>query len=157
MSKFPWVGKKGVLFVLALVIVIAALAMNYRPPYTSGSVHWHASVELDICGLPIELPCSVRALAHGETACGTGFLHHHRDDLIHIEGQVNRKEDIQLGKFFQAIGSKFTKTELLDRENGERCPEGGTGTVKLYVNGQPNEQLDEYVPKDKDRLRFVFD
>jgi hypothetical protein len=135
---------------------LAALAMSYQPPYTQGPVHWHASVAVEVCGLTRELPCGNRAFAHGENACGVGLLHHHLDDTLHIEGQVPRSSDIRVGRFFEVIGSRFTKTELADKKNGDVCPGGGAGTVQLYVNGRKNDQLDDYVPKDGDRLRVVF-
>ena len=115
--------------------------------YSRGEVHWHAYIDLNICGQKVDLPCpETSGIVHGEEYCGTPMLHHHRDNTLHIEGRIKKKEDIALGKFFDAINETFDKDKILDKKNGDLCPDGRPGLVKMYVNGQPRTDFRDYIP-----------
>ncbi len=153
----------------ATVIVIILMFLGYAgyafntwrkglpdKAFTDGPVHWHARLNVKICGQFRELPESKGLTAHGKSAVGTPLLHHHHDGTAHIEGRVLRPEDISLGAFFDAIGGKFSETEIFDKKNGDLCGEK-PGSVKLNVNGSLNMEWKNYVLKDGDQIGIEFE
>lgn len=118
--------------------------------YTQAPIHWHASLEIVTCGQTRELPMPLPG-----QHLGTGILHTHEDQLIHIEGVIPNEEAIMLKRYMDNIGLHFKNNEILDYQNGELC-NGKPGSVKLLVNGEENNLLTEYVIKDGDKLRIEF-
>ena len=136
---------------------------------TKGPVHWHADYEIYVCGKSVKeenLPHSdeqtssfefiPQAQAHeGETdeeldlvdptgfsnRVGTSSFHEHGDGRIHVEGVVERLEDVSLGKFFGAIGGQLTQNFMrlptnhgeIVIENGAPCPDGKAGLWQGFV------------------------
>lgn len=132
-------------------------------PYTNGLVHWHANFEVSICGVKQDF-------THGydfeHDAIGTPLLHTHNDNTIHIEGRVPKKEDIAIGHFFDNIRVSFSSTKIMDKKNGDLCPDGKPGTVKMYVNEQQNNEFRDYIPsqctspnihQDCDKIEIKFE
>lgn len=153
----------------AILIVVVLMFLGYagyafnswrkglpEKPYTDRPVHWHAKINVEICGQARELPSGRALRAHGKGAVGTSLIHHHYDGLAHIEGRVLRPEDISLGAFFDAIGGKFSETEIFDKKNGDTCGDK-PGRVKLYVNGVENTEWRNYVLKDEDEINIKFE
>jgi hypothetical protein len=158
--------KKGVFsYVIlgAVVLAVAGLAIwgfsRYEPPFTSGFVHWHAKVQFEICGQRLDLPClkQTPGTVHGENFCGTQEFHHHYDNVIHMEGTFQEREDMAAGRFFDAIGMPVSDGQLWNYTNGMACPGGeAPGKVSLLVNGLPAPGLREYPLRDGDVIKLSF-
>lgn len=154
-------SKKNKKFVIYLIIGIlflgvaygsySLLSNSYQESYTKGDVHWHATVSVFICGDEMDMP-----VPFGDDEIGTPLLHTHKDGLIHIEGKVWKKEDITLGKYFEALGSKFINNQILNYKNGDLCNDK-PGEVKLFVNEEENFELSNYVIKDGDEYKVRFE
>ncbi len=124
-----------------------------RPP--EQIVHWHADIELETCGKVRDDLLKIDFDAGGR---GTHLLHTHGDGKIHIEDKVIwRKEDIALGKFFDAVGLIFSENLLLDKKNGDECSPGKKGKVKMFVNGKENSEFRNFVMTDGDKIKLVFE
>lgn len=154
--------KTAALIVIMLMLLgYAGYAFNSwrkglpEKPYTAGPVHWHAKINVEICGQARELPETKTLTAHGKSAVGIGLLHHHHDGTAHIEGRILRPEEISLGAFFDAIDGKFSETEIFDKKNGDACKDK-PGSVKLYVSGVENTEWRNYVLKDEDEIDIKF-
>lgn len=116
---------------------------------TGGPVHWHADYEVWVCGQKLDLinPEFPR------NKIGSPLLHEHNDDRIHVEGTVNDLKDVSLGKYFSVIGGFLTNERIsyassegpISYSNGEKCPDGTTGEIKVYVNGQRLADYGNYV------------
>ncbi len=96
-------------------------------------------------------------IAHGKPFVGSTLMHLHEEPLIHIEGTVVNKEDITLGKFMGVVGLNFKDNELLDKKNGDKCPNGNLGKVKLLVNNKENDELSNKVIVDGQSYKLVFE
>ncbi len=145
-KNFMWITISIVLLV-GFAIGIGVL-MKYKPEtYTDREVHWHAYIDLNVCGESIDLPCEIETsgTVHGQNFCGEHLMHHHYDNTIHIEGLIQKKEDIALGKFFDKIGVPFDSNKILNYSNGDLC-NGKPGTWKMYVNDKPREDFRDYIP-----------
>lgn len=133
--------------------------------YTAGPVHWHAKIDLEVCGEKRDLPGKKDG-----SMVGGHLYHHHGDNTWHIEGRIIAKEDITLGRFFDQHEIPFDRDRLMEKKNGDLCSPankvaaipGKPGTVKMFVNGQPNEQfrdfVGQYTPNAQDTvIKVVFE
>jgi len=145
-KQYFWIAFTLVLLV-AFAVAIWYFYTHRQETYTDREVHWHALLDLSICGKKIDLDCpaETKGEVHGKNFCGEHILHHHFDNTAHIEGLVQKKEDIAIGKFFDAIEIPFDKDKIMDKKNGDLC-EGKPGVLKMYVNDQPRTDFRDYVP-----------
>src|SRR3989344_295618 len=160
-SQYFWLG----LTLIGLVAVGAGIGylMTHKPTtYTDRQVHWHALVDISVCGVHRDLPhADSSEIVHGEPFKGTPLMHSHDDNTIHIEGLIQKKEDIALGRFFDVIRVPFDKDRIMDVKNGDLC-EGKPGILKMYVNDQPRTDFRDYVPvavedARKQVIKLVFE
>jgi hypothetical protein len=63
---------------------------------------------------------------------------------------------LKLGVFFEQMEMRFNSTCIGDRCNGDKCPSGNVGTLKMTVNGVDNAEFDQYVWKDQDKISIRF-
>lgn len=159
---------KKLLLYLLMAVIVALLSLwiyssktaTQSAPYAvpvppAKDIHWHADIELETCG---KIRDDLLKLDFEGTGSGTHALHTHGDNKIHIETSIIwKKEDIALGKFFDAVGLKFSETRLLDKYNGNECTPGKAGKVKMSVNNKENFEFRDYVPKDGDKIKLVFE
>ena len=150
--------KKTALISLALVagafLVYALLtAPKVEGPYTPGPVHWHATLSLTACGEPIKFPPVPRG---GMLGPEIRHLHEGDEGQVHIESQVQRKEDIMVGAFLADVGIAFSEKQLGKYGAGDKCPDGRTGKVAFAVNGKPNNEFEKYVMQDGDKIEIKF-
>src|SRR3989338_8426863 len=154
-KKILWCGLAAI-FLTLMIWGIVSIARQ-GGSYSQGQVHWHADLVLTVCGKNVPLPKPVAGTkVHGELFIGTPFLHLHNEPQIHVEGAIKDAREITLGKFMDIIGLKFTSTEFMDKKNGDACPDGSLGKVKLLVNGKENEELDTKVIIDKEKYEILF-
>jgi hypothetical protein len=147
-------AKKNYFWIAVTVIVLVAFASavvwlytHKEETYTDREVHWHAYFDITLCGQKVDLPCGKETpgIVHGKDFCGEHILHHHFDNTAHIEGLIQKKEDIALGKFFDKISVPFDKDRIMDKKNGDLC-DGKPGVLKMYVNDQPRTDFRDFVP-----------
>lgn len=142
----------------AIILYIVYLIVTSPPPvtptgpFTSEPVHWHADLAIYLCGERKLIPAPF-----GEEPLGLPLLHTHTDRRIHIEGQILKKEDIALGKFFDAIGVDFSETSIMDFKNDSQCNNGKPNKVSMTVNGQPNSEFRNFSPKDGDSIEIRYE
>ncbi len=156
MKKKALTWTVGIVFMAVAVYGIISVGSNYEPstgqPMTQGAVHWHADLKIFTCGEFRDLS----NLGSGSTHVGTPVLHTHGDNKIHVEGQVDQPEDISLASYFDAINKEFSNNTILDKTNGDECPDGEPGEVKLFVNGERNYEYDNYVVQNGDSIKITF-
>ncbi len=117
-----------------------------------GNIHWHATPALSVCGENIAMPKPVPG-----QHLGSSLLHLHEDGLFHIEGSVSSPSQITLGAMMSNIGKNFSQTSLLAKKNGDLCPDGNSGKVRLLVKGNENSEYEDYIIRDGDRIEMRFE
>ncbi len=155
-------------FIIISLVIIGILGFSYfvyngitNAPalYSNGPVHWHAKIELELCGesRPLTDP-NVKSMK------GPSITHTHGDDTMHMEGIVRKKEDIALGRFMDEMDVEFSSETIMEYTNGDICPNATTpGQVKMYVNDVENDAFREYVPAPEedvppgDTIRIIFE
>jgi len=139
--------KKVIFFIIVLVTAYVSLTIFYQTiqinvtSWTKGPVHWHADVEIEICGQPYFLP-TAEGLSN---KVGENLVHTHEDMRIHVEGPVMEPADASLGTFFQTQGIPFSQTQIADKKNGDLCPDGRPGKVRMYVNGMESIAFEKHI------------
>jgi len=148
---------------IAFAVIVGWFLTHKKEMYTDREIHWHVLLDVSICGEKRDIRGGETQGNMGGTAMyGNRLLHHHNDNTIHVEGQVIKKEDIAIGKFFDGINVPFDKDRIMDKKNGDLCPDGRPGVLKMYVNDQPRTDFRDYVPfavedARKQVIKLVFE
>ena len=146
---------------LIVIVIIYFFINTFSKPkiesYTKGTIHWHAELNAYICGNKMDVP---KEAPIGEHHLGLPLLHTHADRLIHIEGKVWKKEDINFGAYMDAIQVPFGSDTIINYKNDGMCNNGKNNEVKMFVNGE--EILDSnlfrsYVVQDKDKIEIRYE
>lgn len=143
-----------VIGVVALVAVIGIpLYIWTEPPLSQVGDHWHATLEIEICGKrEPPLPRS------------PGGIHSHGNEYrIHVHPASGAESGMaaNLGRFFDRHGLRFTASMIelpggrLYKE-GDPCPNGRRGNFEVHVNGGETNDPRSYVPRDGDRIQIRF-
>lgn len=113
-------------------------------------IHWHPRLTILIKGEKQEIPADF----------GLGAVHlpihthatDNKEGILHMEmsGLVT-KDGTKLSKWFQLWGKQFNSNCIFDKCNG---PEG---IVKMFVNGQENNEFENYLMKDGDNIEIRYD
>jgi len=114
--------------------------------------HWHAAYEVVLCGKQEpQLPYS------------PGNTHTHGDGAIHVHPEVLEEggKNANLNRFFANSKITFSNGTLRYPDSrtyrdGDPCPDGRQGRLRLLVNGTVNAAMERYVPRDGDRIRVEF-
>lgn len=114
--------------------------------------HWHASLDVYVCGEK-----------QPQFPFFPGSFHSHGDGVIHLHPETQRDEGAQnnLAKYFSGAGAVLTNTSLRMPggtllRNGDPCPDGQPGQVRILVNGEPHPLGEAYVPQNGARVRIEF-
>ncbi len=149
--------KSASVFIVTALVVAGGIAWMWRyagriPQAAQGDIisknglHWHAKIALFIEDKAQEIPENI----------GIGITHNpiHTHDAtgeIHLEfSGLVKKNDLALGKFFDAWGKKFSSSCLLDsciKENK---------TIQMTVNGKENTEFENYIMQDKDVIEIKY-
>ncbi|MBI4448624.1 hypothetical protein HY641_01165 [Candidatus Woesearchaeota archaeon] len=152
-------NKRILQWTLAAIILIGLVNLFYRAtvggekPYTATEIHWHADVQIELCGVRKDLPRVPAGAGH----FGTPLTHTHDDNKLHLEGRIFKKRDANVGLFLDAIGVDFSESELYGKRGGDVC-DGVPGRVRAFLNDDEVSvaQMQEYVIKDGDVVKLTF-
>lgn len=147
-ERLFWIG----LAVIGAGVFIALIVMASAKEPPGRSDHWHARYAVIVCGVP-----------RPQFPFTQGGIHTHGDGVIHSHPH-NRSEmgrNANLGRFFASAGVVFARDRIefpdgTRYRNGDRCPDGNAGMLRLLVNGKPSDAFDRYVPRDRDTIVIEF-
>lgn len=142
---------RRVLLSAATVVLIGAGCSDAT--YTAAPVHWHGYLTLSVCGKEQ----SIRDKGTQTVHAGASLLHTHGDNTIHIEGRIVKKEDIALGRFFDAIDVPFGPDRFFDKEGAAACNDGNPDSLHVKVNGADISDPVNYVVQDQDKIEIKFE
>lgn len=113
-------------------------------------IHWHPRLTIIIKGEKQELPAdfglgAIHSPIHTHAADSKqGILHMEMSGLV-------AKDEAKLGKWFQLWGKQFNSNCIFDKCNGSE------GAVKMVVNGAENNEFENYLMKDGDRIEVKYE
>tara|TARA_B100000315_G_scaffold254957_1_gene297135 strand:+ start:432 stop:992 length:561 start_codon:yes stop_codon:yes gene_type:complete len=158
--KYRRRGKiKNVLLIAAVALIVAGVIISIgwflvtRPPspeseiISDQGIHWHTELSITILGQEQVIPDDV---GHGSPEQPVHT--HEEDNFIHLEfvGLV-KEDDIRLGRFFKNWNRQFNQDCIFTNCNGVE------GTVKMFVNGEPNFEFENYVMRHEDKITIIFE
>ncbi len=169
---------KKTIFVVALVITFGAitggLLFNKKSKVITNvqqtvqraevisktGIHWHPQLAIYIKGQKQEIPANIgigkqyaSSKWYDPMMSMTDFHTHDSSGELHwevMEGPVT-KDHVTLKAFFEVWGKTFNANQILDARDR------ADGTVKMFVNGQPNTKFEDYQVKDKDRIEIRYE
>ncbi|MBI2675932.1 MAG: hypothetical protein HYX24_05710 [Candidatus Aenigmarchaeota archaeon] len=142
------------------IIIVAYAGLNLFPKTTPPAAvigpapndHWHATYEVILCGEKQE--------QYPETP---GGVHTHGDGQIHIHPHtpLQAGENANVRLFFFSVNGELKSDYIKlpggkEYRNGDKCPDGKEGSVKIIVNGKEREEKEKYPIKDGDKVRIEF-
>ena len=137
---------------LVIISVLFIAACSRAPGYPTGQVHWHATVDVNVCGKQYDLPRIPPGMGH----LGSPALHTHDDNVAHMEGEAFRASDFAVGRFMSNVGMPVAHDRIGDFKAGMDC-NSHPGVVKIYVNGQEESHFTDYSMRDGDRIEVVME
>ena len=114
-------------------------------------IHWHAQLNIIIDGKPLTIPANIGIKDNEHAVIHT----HEPDNILHIE-QFPNDTTMKIGYFFDIWAYQINKTVtfnsscILDRCNDR------DDMVIFTVNGERNEEYENYVIKDEDVIRIDY-
>lgn len=159
--RVPLFGLLAGLAAVAALVGTAALIANApapEPPF-AGRDHWHAKYSVEVCGRVLPpfpgSPGDVHTHTKEGTREGDGLIH------IHPNSAATSGRNANLGAFLDSLGMTVTADTLRipgDKawRNGDRCEDGGAGTVRVVVNGREIADYRSYRIQNNDEIKFVF-
>lgn len=153
LKKFLWII--SITLVIGGVVLGLIWFISTRPPLPESEIvsrigiHRHADLSIKILGKYQDIPANIGISAVG----GHRPVHTHElDGVVHMEfSGLVREKDIMLGIFFQNWGKEFSQNCIFDKCNGP------DGKVKMFVNGEQNFEVENYIMKDKDKIEIVYE
>ena len=116
----------------------AQLAEDSGELVSRAGLHWHPELKITVKGKEQIIPANV----------GLGAVHnpihtHDSSGIIHLEfSGLVREDDLKLSNFFEIWGKDF-------REFGV--------SLTMYVNGEKNEEFENYSMKDGDKIELRYE
>lgn len=140
---------------LGLAVGLAFLGTRPRRPiedvtaacvrHTGIAMHIHPHLRIAIKGKEQKIPSEIGV----KPGCMRPVHTHDDTGEIHLEFPV--EQDVRLGQFFAVWGKTFNRTCIFEYCNSAE------GTVKFFVNGQANEEFENYLMKDGDKIEIRYE
>lgn len=134
--------------------------LNQSDVISESGIHWHPELAIYIKGQQQEIPADIgigkqyaSSKWYDSMMDMTDFHTHDTSGTLHWEvmaGPVT-KEHVMLKAFFDVWGKTFNAKQIFDYKNGP------DGNVKMTVNGQPNNEFENYQVKDKDKIVIRYE
>lgn len=120
------------------------------------SLHYTARIELRVCGEQLSLPTNKGSREKAHTESDPYTLHWYERTFVEEESfKPLDTSELRLGDFFENINVDFSSSCIMGHCNGDFCGET-KGFLKMYVNGKRNDQFQNYIWNDKDKIIIEF-
>lgn len=120
-------------------------------------IHWHPQLTIYINGQQQTIPANVgitigKATDFSVSGMQMSPIHtHDPTGVLHMEQMRPTDRTMKLGYFFEVWEKKFDSECIF-----EYCNDGNK-SVKMFVNGQPNYDFENYIPKDEDDIVIKYE
>lgn len=138
--------KKQYLIIAAVIVVItAALIFAVYSNNSSEPFHSHADFKVYLNGDTYNFS-QERYMEKLEAV----HIHDMNGELIHVH-----ERGAALGDFFSSMGMSFNSSCFILDDGTEYCNDGEK-TIRMYVNGKPNDEYGKYEIHDLDRILITY-
>lgn len=138
--------KKQYLIVAAVIVAaVAAMLFLLYGSTNSGEFHAHADFKVYLNGDAYNFS-QERYMEKLEAI----HIHDMNGEMIHMH-----ERGAELGDFFSSMGMSFNSSCFVLDDGTEYCS-GGDKTLRMYVNGKPNNEYGKYQIHDLDRILITY-
>ncbi len=117
----------------------------------------HAEIDAVVCGDSIKFPLEKGDLSKQHTHKERNLIHWH--DKLPYDKTTETILDwspLKMSGFFEQMEMRFTSDCIGSYCNGDKCPDGTVGMMKMTVNGVDNSEFENYIWKDDDEIEIRF-
>jgi hypothetical protein len=140
----------GICLLSAIGIGVYKFTRPARPSYLDSGFHIHADFKVFLNGKALDFTQAKYQSTEARHLDEDAHLHDGNGDVMHIH-----KAGITLGYFFKTLGIQFTENcFVLDTQ--ERFCNAGSMQLQLLVNGKSQNQMDQYIPQDLDKILITY-
>lgn len=153
-------GAAGLGYSLYKVIAKGSVAVVTCPTESSCLItaHWHVYVPTEICGEYFRFSTEVGSLQGPHTHEEKNVIHwHNKLPYDKTRKTILDTAPLTVGAFFDALSIPLTPTSIGTKTNGDLCPDGKPGTVKMLVNGKSNAEFRSHLWHDREVIHLFFD
>lgn len=131
--------------ILAAVVMVAALLFLFYGSTNQGEFHAHADFRMYLNGKAYNF-LQERYMERLEAI----HVHDMNGELIHVH-----ERGATLGDFFSSMGMSFNSSCFILDDGTEYCNDGDK-TLRMYINGKPNNEYNNYEMHDLDRILITY-
>lgn len=132
---------------------------NPQTGICDAAFHWHAQLDIEVCGKEVFMPLEEDDLSEAHTHKERNRIHWH--DTVPYDkntGTILDTGEFKLGAFFDEMKYRFEPNCIGEKCNGfDVCGDGRENSLKMFVNGEQNFEFRDYVWKDGDEIKIVFE
>lgn len=132
------------------LVAVAPLLWIFSQPGQETPYHSHADFKVVLDGKEYNFSQEKYMTAAATEKSSRVHLHDLDGKIIHVHAK-----GVTLGEFFRTLGMKFT-VNCFETDSGEKYCNNGNQTLKLLVNGKPNNLLENYEILDLDRVLVSY-
>lgn len=121
------------------------------------TAHWHFHFDAKICDETKLLPYETADLLKLHTHVETDKVHFH--GLLPVDPktkEITDYSDLKLRNVFAQLKVPVKENEVYGYKDGDTCPNGRTGELKVLVNGEEQKDFMNYILKNSDKVTIRF-
>lgn len=121
------------------------------------TAHRHFHFDINVCGEKRILSYETGDLQKAHTHVETGKIHWH--GLLPVDPETQEVTDysqLELRNMFAELKIPASESSIYNYKNGDKCPSGETGELKVFINGEEKQNFLDYIVKDKDKIKVEF-
>lgn len=136
--------------VLGLLAIGASVWLIQNVPKQTPEFHLHADFAVFINGNHVDFAKEQFMSTEQQTQSERVHLHDLDGNVIHIHAT-----GVTLKEFFESLEMQFSDT-CFELDTNETHCSSASQTLKFFVNGQQRTEMQNYEPKDLDRILISF-
>ncbi len=151
-GAMPWILGGGAIVVVAIIVVVIFTGGGGSSGAAIGD-HWHARINITVCG-----QAYIEPLFESE-----GGIHTHGDGQAHIHPFTSdyAGDNADLAHYFRGTRMRVTQGSIqlpgdTRYRNGDPCPDGKPGALRVTINGHPRADFLSYKPQNGDTITVTF-
>lgn len=121
------------------------------------TAHWHAHADIKVCDQVRVLPYETGDLEKFHTHVETNKFHWH--GLLPVNPATREITDysqMKMSNLFSELKVPISSDGIYTFKNGDTCPDGRVGNLKVSVNGAEQKDFLNYILKDDDHISIEF-
>jgi hypothetical protein len=121
------------------------------------TMHWHVHADIKVCDETKIFPYETGDLETLHTHVETNKIHWH--GLLPVDPVTRAVTDysqMKMSILFSELKVPISNNGIYDFKNGDSCPNGRIGNLKVSVNGQEQKDFLNYILKDGDHISIEF-